>query len=84
VSGKVNVYTCPECKGEMVTVDVDEGTTPFMLGCRATAGCKGLAESSFYRPRPGHAPPALEWYRPSAAEMKKASPAMREHAGKGG
>ena len=33
---KINVYVCQKCGGLTVTVDVDEGVTPFMLGCRAT------------------------------------------------
>ena len=82
---KVNVYRCPECRGEMVTVDVDEGVTSFMLRCRTTEGCRGMAESSFYRLPPGHhAPPAWEWYRPTPDEAKAAGPAMAEHARKGG
>src|SRR3974377_965449 len=29
-----NVYTCRKCGGHTVTVDRDEGVTPFMIGCR--------------------------------------------------
>lgn len=32
---RINVYTCRECGGHTVTVDVDEGVTPFMIRCRA-------------------------------------------------
>ncbi len=81
---KINVYTCPDCHVDMVTVDVDEGTTPFMLGCRSTPGCEGMAESHFYVPDPGHGPPRWEWYKPSAKQIKKASPGMRHHAELGG
>lgn len=82
--GKVNVYTCPVCRGETVTIDVDEGVTPFMIACRATARCNGWAKSSMYRPRTGHAPPAWEWYKPSASEAAKLSPGMRAHVEMGG
>ena len=34
--GYKNIYTCPKCGGQTVTIDVDEGVTPFMLRCRAT------------------------------------------------
>ena len=30
-----NVYTCQKCGGYTVTVDVEEGVTPFMIICRA-------------------------------------------------
>lgn len=80
----VNVYTCPKCNGEMVTIDRDEGVTSFMLRCRVTTGCDGMAESSFYRPRPDHGPPAFEWYKPSEKQIRKADPSMRQHAEMGG
>ncbi len=82
--GDVNVYTCDTCRGETVTVVVDDGVTSSTLTCRATSGCAGLARSSTYRPRPGHAPPAWEWYRPSPREVRLTSPAMRRHAELGG
>jgi hypothetical protein len=70
---RVNVYTCRKCRKETWTVDVDEGVTPFMLGCRATKGCDGMAESSFY---PGWAGAFLhrvkwEWYKPTEEEAKQ-------------
>ena len=33
---KLNIYTCNTCGGRIVTVDLVEGTTPFMVGCRVT------------------------------------------------
>ena len=32
---RINVYVCQKCGGYTVTVDVDEGVTPFMIGCHA-------------------------------------------------
>lgn len=32
---RINVYVCEKCGGHTVTVDVDEGVTPFMIGCHA-------------------------------------------------
>lgn len=32
---RINVYVCRKCGGYTVTVDVDEGVTPFMIGCHA-------------------------------------------------
>jgi len=86
--GEVNVYVCQKCKGHTVTVDRDEGVTPFILGCRAdgtTYGCKGMAESSFYRPtfKPGL--PAWEWYKPDQAELHRTRDAnMLRHYAMGG
>jgi hypothetical protein len=82
--GKVNVYTCPKCGREMVTVDRDEGVTPFMLRCRVTLDCDGMAESCLYRPPPDHGPPMFEWYKPTEKQLKKAEPSMRHHAEQGG
>ena len=90
VHGSENVYTCPECGGLTVTVDIDVGVTPFLLGCRASGregDCGGLAESAFYPAgkRPSHIPePVWEWYRPTDAEVEKMSPAMQEHIHAGG
>lgn len=75
--GMINVYVCQKCGGYTVTIDIDEGVTPFMLGCRASGKereCNGMATSSFYPkgPRPAHIPePAWEWYRATDAEARK-------------
>ena len=88
-----NVYTCQKCGGYTVTVDVDEGVTPFMLGCRADGtehGCDGPAYSAGYPkgPRPAHIPePAWEWYRPTPKEQKKMDkkwPGYMDHFNNGG
>lgn len=88
-----NVYTCQKCKGLTVTIDVDEGTTPFMIRCRAQdlpglgPVCKGDAYSSFYPkgPRPAHIPaPEWEWYRPDDDETSKCNAATKEHIRMGG
>lgn len=74
---RINVYVCQTCGGYTVTIDVDEGVTPFMIGCRASGEereCKGVAHSSFYPkgPRPPHIPePAWEWYRMTDAEARR-------------
>jgi hypothetical protein len=90
VIGQENVYTCPDCGGYTVTIDVDDGVTPFLLGCRASgrAGdCKGMAQSAFYPkgPRPFHfPPPAWEWYRPTEEEFSRLNPGMKDHVRNGG
>jgi len=47
--GMKNMYTCDECKGTIVTIDREQGVTPFALACRATEGCRGTMTSAFYR-----------------------------------
>ena len=66
--GKKNIYTCRKCCGHIVTVDVDDGVTPFMLKCRATEGCDGTMHSSLYRVFDQKMAAAFEWYRPSSLD----------------
>ena len=92
--GQENVYTCQKCGGYTVTIDRDEGTTPFMIRCRAKDECKGEAYSSFYPkgPRPAYIPPpAWEWYRPTDTELllevekhPKSEAGIRQHVEMGG
>jgi hypothetical protein len=82
VADKKNRYTCKTCGGNIITVDLDEGTTPFMLGCRATHGCRGMMQSSCYRGVTGE--PAFVWRKPTADEYRCASLGMKEHFDQGG
>lgn len=79
---RINRYTCTTCCKSIITVDRDEGTTPMMLGCRASPGCSGLMHSSFYRGVSGR--PTFEWRKPTPAEYATASPGMRAHFAQGG
>lgn len=48
-SSRINVYTCDECNKSIATVDIDEGVTPFMIGCKThTPGCRGTMKSHMY------------------------------------
>lgn len=80
--GKRNIYVCDECFGHIVTIDLVEGVTPFMLQCRATAECKGAMQSSMYRVFDQRMEPGFEWYRPGQPEKLRAD--IREHVRKGG
>lgn len=79
--GKINIYVCDVCKGNMVTIDRDDGTTPFMTSCKAKYGCEGPMVSSMYRVdqtlRPTH-----EWYAPTVLDHLR--PAERQHVEMGG
>ena len=85
--GRENPYVCQSCGKLTTTIHVDHGVTPFMLYCRATPGCKGMAYSSMYPkgPRPPHIPePAWEWYKPTDAELATMKPWARDHVEQGG
>lgn len=78
-----NVYTCRECGHHFVTVDRDDGTTPFMTKCQVLE-CQGGAQSSFYRVDQSLTP-QFEWYRPDAAEITyMLNSNAREHVSKNG
>ena len=83
LKGKKNIYTCEECGGTFVTVDRDEGTTPFMTLCRVTAGCRGAAQSSFYRVDQSITP-THEWRRLTDSEAAEQNPGGMQHHLMGG
>lgn len=85
LEGMKNIYTCP--KGhETVTVDSDEGVTPFVLRCRQKAddgkhNCTEMAKSAMYdvdQTRKAE----YEWFMPST--LKGLNSSEIEHVRKGG
>lgn len=76
---KVNVYTCRDGH-QTITVDIDQGTTPFMLSCR-TPNCGKLARSCMYQ-CDQDLKPEYEWYKPT--DIKKVEKVSREHVRMGG
>jgi ssDNA-binding Zn-finger/Zn-ribbon topoisomerase 1 len=87
----INVYRCDVCGKATVTKNRDEGTTPFMISCRATPRCKGSMQSACYRVDQTLTPD-LMWIKPTPQELanflRKQSPrfhrAIREHVDLGG
>ena len=89
-----NAYYCEDCKGYVVTIDVDQGVTPMFLRCRATPGCKGMSKSMMYPKEPWPAvdgfgapiptEPTYEWYRPGKRERRRLDADSRHHVGQGG
>lgn len=83
-----NAYVCPRNHVTM-TVDVADGVTPFMMGCREP-GCTLMAQSRFYpkSPRPAHIPPPRwEWYKPTrkqALKKERRIPGTLQHVENGG
>lgn len=80
----LNIYVCRKCRGHIVTRHVDQGTTPFMLKCRATEGCEGTMESSFYRVADQTMRATHEWYKPNAEEYRTLSSPAKHHVDMGG
>lgn len=44
---RLNVYICKSCPEHLITVDIDDGVTPFRIGCQK---CQGDMTSRFYPP----------------------------------
>jgi hypothetical protein len=86
LKGKRNAYSCLQCGLTTITVDEDDGTTPFMVGCLVSKGCDGMMQSHFYRGSvvESSAPASFAWRKPSKEEYRKSSKAMRQHFDLGG
>lgn len=93
--GQKNIYVCRDCGYQMITIDRDEGTTPFTTACirsckAKNAGLyrdKGTMESRFYNPRfiPPNEKPTHEWYRPDDREIRDIrNPNILQHVAMGG
>ncbi len=79
--GSKNSYICQTCRRGIVTLTVIDGTTPFMLLCEATEGCKGTMYSQmgvFNQSLPH----THEWFMPESFEGY--DPETVEHFQKGG
>ena len=80
--GKKNVYVCQACGRKIVTLDIDEGVTPFMIPCKETEGCEeGLMRSCFYSVDQT-LPVNYVWFIPKSLDGYSES--MIEHINKGG
>lgn len=77
---KINVYTCP-VGHQTITIDRDQGTTPFMMGCKHE-GCKQMAQSCMYNNAVQSLTPEYEWYKP--LDIKKVPKHFVEHVNMGG
>jgi hypothetical protein len=89
--GAINTWQCDTCRGILVAVHTDEGTTPMFLGCRAEVGCKGTMVSAGYpsSPIPDYIVKKLawHWHKASTTQMKaykRNDPAMYQHLQMGG
>lgn len=86
--GKKNAYICKECNRFIVTVDVDDGVTPFMIKCRAKPDCPGTMYSRCYQ-IDQTLRPTFEWYAPDKEEIERLKAdgqgqVVRDHIKRGG
>lgn len=81
--GKKKRYYCDRCGREFITIDRDEGTTPFITSCQNEDPCTGSAYSQLYRIDQSLTP-THEWYRATDDEAMKMKLHSREHHGMGG
>lgn len=65
-----------------MTVDKEDGVTPFMIACEATSNCDGMMQSSLYRVFDQSLAASHEWYKPSEVEILL--PGERHHVDQGG
>lgn len=81
--GKKNIYKCDD--GHLtVTIDRDDGVTPFMTTCTYT-GCGKMARSHMYHAQCQVFEPTHEWYRPTERQMSKEKrPGVIDHVKRGG
>ncbi len=80
--GRKNVYVCKACGHCTVTIDRDDGTTPFLTGC-TKKGCEGTAESRCYQVLEP-LEPTHEWYRVKDDAPLLRHPSARWHHNHGG
>lgn len=76
--GQINLYTCESCDADIVTVNRDDGVTPYMIRCER---CGGVSVSAFYRVDQATTP-THEYYRP--AIVRGMSREAKEHVSRGG
>ncbi len=79
---RLNIYSCLKCNWNMLSEDIDEGVTPFMMPCR----CGGDMYSNFYKIDKAYQyhPADIKWYKPTNEEISKLTKEMKEHVDNGG
>ena len=67
---RINQYVCEMCGLGIITVDLEEGVTPFALVCRATNDCEGKMYSRMYEKVKQSLIPEFGWYKPNLADVE--------------
>lgn len=83
IDKRINIYTCSDfdCGYRIVTIDLEEGTTPFGVLCKKCK--KRMAYSAFYKVDQTLIP-EYEWYKPNLEDIPETDLAIRDHVKKGG
>jgi hypothetical protein len=69
VRERVNIYTCDKCGNQIITVHVDDGVAPILIGCDK---CKDGESCSHFYSVPQNLKPKYEWFKPlTDAEIKE-------------
>ncbi len=80
--GMINAYVCEVCGLRIITVNSDDGVTPYLVSCR-DGNCSGLMVSQFYRVSQTMAA-TYEWYKPDDEERARLADGVWEHVAMGG
>ncbi len=82
---RLNAYTCQKCKATVITIDKDNGVTPFIIPCLTEIEsmsslveypknrhrkCNGDMYSHFYTVPP-FVTPLFEWFKPDIEALNK-------------
>jgi len=79
-TGQRNAYTCTTCRDQIITVNLEDGTTPFMICCRK---CDGAMHSAFGQVPLGNQP-THGWHKPKGDEYDHLDRLEKDHVDKGG
>lgn len=86
--GALNRYICDSIKAHtIVTVDLTEGVTPYMIECEqcmSTRGLRMFMRSQFYRNVGAEERITHEWYKPDLLERAQLDENTRNHVEMGG
>lgn len=75
----INMYTCRFCGKQIITIDREDGVTPFMIPCQVRPMCPGNMMSHMYQVDQTLIP-THEWYQPTGKVSRK----YRQHVEMGG
>jgi hypothetical protein len=87
--GRHNIYFCPTCRQQHVTIDRDAGVTPMAIACAEFGtSCYGQAQSAAYPIGADELSPTHEWVTPTVEERndlrRRSEHAMLDHVMRGG
>lgn len=82
--GVRNMYVCDTCFGHIITLQIDKGVPPYLVGCLATLNCRGMMQSSLNRVYDQRVRADFEWHKPTAEEVASYPEDARQHIAQNG